>query len=109
MRFPEQPPELKLFPMEERLIAQRIPCMQIGSHPMGHQTFVWGNIVNVPVDIASTVNTLPCNLSDTETITIKIQKEERVQEVWVSGKCETNSYMESLTLSYEGECILLRS
>ena len=38
--FPEQQPELKLFPMEERLIAQRIPFMQIRSHPIGHQTFV---------------------------------------------------------------------
>ena len=40
MGFLEQLLELKLFPMEERLIAQRIPFMQIRSHPIGHQTFV---------------------------------------------------------------------
>ena len=40
MGFPEQPPGLKLFPFEERLIAQRIPFMQIRSHPIGSQTFV---------------------------------------------------------------------
>ena len=40
MGFPEQPPELKLFPMEETLIAQRITFMQIRSHPIGNQTFV---------------------------------------------------------------------
>ena len=36
MGFTEQPPELKPFPMEERLIAQRISFMQIRSHQIGH-------------------------------------------------------------------------
>ena len=35
MAFPEQPPELKLFVMDKRLIAQRIPFMQIRSYPIG--------------------------------------------------------------------------
>ena len=80
MGFPEQPPEFKLFTMEERLIAQRIPFMQIRSHPIGHQTFVWGNIVNVPVDIAPTVKTLSRNLSDTETVAIKVRRKKEYKK-----------------------------
>ena len=57
--FPELPPQLKLYSMEERLIAPRIIFMLLQDHPVGGQTFVRGNFVNVPADIAPTVNTLP--------------------------------------------------
>ena len=55
MGFPELPPQLKLYSMEERLIAPRIVFMLLQDHPGGGQTFVRGNFVNVPVDIAPTV------------------------------------------------------
>ena len=54
--------------------------MQIRSHPVGCQTFVQGNIVNVPVDIAPTVNALPCNFSDTETIAIKFKRKKQYKK-----------------------------
>ena len=59
MGFPQLPPELQLYSMEERLIAPRIVFMLLRDHPVGGQTFLRGKFVNVPVDIAPTVNTLP--------------------------------------------------
>ena len=48
--FPPLPPELQLYSIEERLIVLRIVFMLLRDHPVGGQTFVRGNFVNVPVD-----------------------------------------------------------
>ena len=82
MGFPKLPPQLKLFSMEERLIAPRIVFMLLRDHPVGRQTFVRGNFVNVPVDIAPTVNILPRSLNETETVTIKFKRKKQYK------KCE---------------------
>ena len=82
MGFPELPPQLKLYSMEERLIAPRIVSMLLQDHPVGGQMFVRGNFVNVPVDIAPTVNTLPRSLNDFETVTIKFKRKKQYK------KCE---------------------
>ena len=68
------PPELQFYSMEERLIAMRIVFMLLRDHPVGGQTFVRGNFVNVPVDIAPTVNTLPRYLNESEIVTIKFKR-----------------------------------
>ena len=82
MGFPLIPPDLKLYLMEERLTALRIVFMMLKDHPVGGQTFVRGNFVNVPVDIAPTVNTLPRSLSETETVAIKFKRKKQYK------KCE---------------------
>ena len=66
MGFPSVPAELQLYGMEERNICPR--------HFMGGHTRVLGNVVNVPVDVAPTVETLPRSLSDTETIVVKYKQ-----------------------------------
>ena len=71
--FPTQPPELKLYPLEEWLIVPRIPFMQFRELKCGGQKLVYGNIVNFPVDIAPTINTLPRNMNNTETIAVKFK------------------------------------
>ena len=38
---------------------------------MGGRTRVLGNVVNVPVDVAHTVQTLPRTLSDMQTLVVK--------------------------------------
>lgn len=48
--------------------------MQFRELRCGGQQLVHGNIVNVPVDIAPTVNTLPRNMNDTETIAVKFKQ-----------------------------------
>ena len=71
--FPTQPPELKLYPLEEQLIGPRIPFMRFRELKCGGQQLGHGNIVNVPVDIAPTNNTLPRNMINTEIIAVKFK------------------------------------
>ena len=59
MKWPDKPPELNLHQLEERLIALRIPFMQIRELPRGGQYSLKGNVINVPVDIQPTINSLP--------------------------------------------------
>ena len=48
MKLPDKPPELNLHQLEERLIALRIPSMQIKELPCGGQYSLRGNVINVP-------------------------------------------------------------
>ena len=68
------PDELKLVQMEERCIALRQPFFQIRELPSGGQKSIKGNVVNVPMDVSKTINQLPRNLNETETIGIKFKK-----------------------------------
>ncbi|XP_062569080.1 uncharacterized protein LOC134231172 [Saccostrea cucullata] len=74
MMWPLKPMELDLFPLEERLVSLRIPFMQIRELPRGGQYSVRGNIVNVPVDIQPTVNSLPRKLDENVTVPVKLKK-----------------------------------
>ena len=40
-----------------------------------------GDFVNVPVDIAPTVNTLPRSLNDAETVTIKFKRKKQYKKL----------------------------
>jgi len=73
MGFPEKPKELELYPLKERLVSLRIPFMQIRRLPRG-QFSVKGNVVNVPVDIQPTINSLPRNRDKSGTIAVKLKK-----------------------------------
>ena len=74
MKWPEKPKELELFPLEERLIALRIPFMQIRELPRGRQLSVKGNVVNVPVDIQPVVEALPRPFNENVTVAVKLKK-----------------------------------
>ena len=74
MKFPEKPKELQLYPLEERLVSLRIPFMQIRQLPRGGQFSIKGNVVNVPVDIQPTINSLPRNIDKLGTIAVKLKK-----------------------------------
>ena len=71
--FQQQPLELLLFPLEERLISPIIPFMNVREHPVGGQKAIYGSICHVPVDVAPTVSSLPCNMQETDTISVKIK------------------------------------
>lgn len=74
MKWPDKPDALNLHPLEERLISQRIPFMQIRKLPRGGQMSVKGKVVNVPVDIQPTVNALPRQIDEHVTIAVKLKK-----------------------------------
>lgn len=70
----QKPSELNLLPLEERLVSLRIPFMQIRELPRGGQYSVKGNVVNVPVDIQPTINSLPRRLDENITIPVKLKR-----------------------------------
>ena len=72
--FPVKPPELYLHNLEERLVALRIPFMQIRELPRGGQIAIKGQVINVPVDIQPIIATLPRLFSDSGTIAVKLKK-----------------------------------
>ena len=74
MKWPEKPMELHLHQLEERLIALRIPFMQIRELPRGGQYSLKGNVINVPVDIQPTVSCLPRPMDENFTVAIKLKK-----------------------------------
>ena len=80
MAFVEQPPELNLYPMEERLEAAKKPVMQIQHLLCGGQNLVCGNSINVPFDIALTINVLARNMSNTDTVAIEIRRKEAYKQ-----------------------------
>ena len=74
MKWPDKPPELNLHQLEERLIALRIPFMQIRELPRGGQYSLKGNVINVPVDIKPTINCLTRPMDENFTVTIQLKK-----------------------------------
>jgi len=74
MNFPVKPECLNLTPLEERLISPRIAFMQIHELPRGGQLSIHGNVVNVPADVNSVVNTLPRPVNESQTIPIKLKR-----------------------------------
>ena len=74
MKWPNKPPELDLHQLEERLIALRIPFMQIRELPRGGQYSLKGNVIKVPVDIQPTVNSLPRPMDENFTVAIQLKK-----------------------------------
>ncbi|CAC5416158.1 unnamed protein product [Mytilus coruscus] len=52
----------------------QIPFMQIRQLPRGGQLSVKGNVVNVPVEVQPTINSLPHTLEKSGTISVKLKK-----------------------------------
>ena len=81
MSFPNKPKELDLNQLEERLIALRIPFMQIRELPRGGQLSIRGNVVNVPCEIAPTVHSLPRNLINLKLLLYSLRKKSVTRSV----------------------------
>ena len=54
--------------------------MSILELPVGSQEALKGSMCHVPIDISPTVNKSPCNLEDTDTVSIKNKVEEVIQK-----------------------------
>ena len=65
---------VKLASARKRLIALRIPFMQIRELPSGGQYSLKGNVINVPVDIQTTINCLPRPMDENFTVAIQLKK-----------------------------------
>ena len=74
MTLSQKPPELNLCNLEERLIALRIPFMQIPCLGAGGQYSLKGSVINVPAQIEPTIRALPRPRNKTETIPVKLKR-----------------------------------
>ena len=81
MKWPDKPPELHLHQLEERLIALHIPFMQIRELPRGGQYSLRGNVINMPVYIQPTVNSLPMPMDETVYNCLPTEKEIVIQKM----------------------------
>ena len=99
--FPECPPQLELYPLEETLVAPLLPFLTICSLPAcGHtangQKLIVGNVVHVQNDIAS-MNSLSHTLDEMGTVPIQLKRkksfktsvfQENIHPVWVMKALE---------------------
>ena len=74
LAFPYKPPELDIYPLEERLISLRIPFMSLYNLPRGGQLQLQGSVVNVPVDIVPVITSLPRTIDESATIPIQLKR-----------------------------------
>ncbi|GIX96483.1 ATP-dependent DNA helicase [Caerostris darwini] len=75
-RYPAQPSCLsELNDLEERLVALRIPFMQIRELGRDRQYGIKGSVTNVPNDLHKSVDCLPRNVNDSVTIYVKLKKQ----------------------------------
>ena len=93
--FPPPPDELNLYPVEERIISPLMPFMTIIELPVGGQQALKGSICHILVDISPTVNSLPHNLEDTETVSVKI-KQKKIHKGGFSENIHPNKVMKAL-------------
>ena len=95
LSFPTKPPELCLYALEERLISLRIPFMSLYNLPRGGQLQMQGSVVNVPVDIAPVVQSLPRTINDAATVPIQLKRKLAYKSsVWkqnVRPRCVLNA------------------
>ena len=97
-----KPPELALHPLvplEERLVALRIPFMQIRELPRGKQLSMRGSVVNVPMDLEPTITSLPRNLDDSARVAVALKKKIVLQLSSISRKCPSECSNESTPLA----------
>ncbi|GFT89712.1 helitron_like_N domain-containing protein [Trichonephila clavipes] len=89
-KYPPFPQHLKNFPLDlvtERLISPRIPFMQIRRlrHVLG-QFGIYGQVINVPIEVNTMVNSLPRNIDDDHSITVHIKRKKYTNQLslWYS-------------------------
>ena len=78
------PRELDISSYEERLIALRIPFMQIRCLPKGKQYALHGSVINVPVKMTETINMLPRYLNAEGTVAVKLKRQINSKNVYSS-------------------------
>ena len=79
---PEIPNDLNITTDEERLLALRIPFMQIHLLPSGFQKQLKGNVINVPTDVTSTVDILPRYINDNGVVTVRLKRKLEYRSVY---------------------------
>lgn len=87
--YPPFPENLKSFPLDlvtERLISPRILFMQIRRLRHVHGQYgIYGQVINVPIEVNTMVHTLPRNVDDDHSITVHIKRRKIHKSSYVYG------------------------
>ncbi|XP_037958820.1 uncharacterized protein LOC119688206 [Teleopsis dalmanni] len=88
-KYPPVPASLKDFPLDlvtERLISPRIPFMQIRRLRHVHGQYgIYGQVINVPIEVNTMVNVLPRQVDDDYAITVHIKRKKIHKSSYVYG------------------------
>ncbi|XP_063979337.1 uncharacterized protein LOC135163656 isoform X2 [Diachasmimorpha longicaudata] len=88
-KYPPIPASLKDFPLDlvtERLISPRIPFMQIRRLRHVHGQYgIYGQVINVPIEVNTMVNVLPRQVDDDYAITVHIKRKKIHKSSYVYG------------------------
>ncbi|CAB4019164.1 Hypothetical predicted protein [Paramuricea clavata] len=95
MQFPEKPSFFYLNELECRLLAPRLAFQKLMQAPRGRQLKINGNIVNVPADVANTVNMLPRLPNETSTIKVNLKRKLQYKSSALSLNVRPNKVAEA--------------
>ena len=85
-RYPEKPQGLpKLDPITERLSSPRLPYMQIRRLRWAGSYGIVGQVINVPIDVDTTVRCLPRSLDNDEAFNVNLKKNIVHKSSYISG------------------------
>ena len=82
IKWPNIPSDLDITSDEERLLALRIPFMQIQILPSGFQKQLKGNVINVPTDVTSTIDILPRYVNENGAVTVRLKRKMEYRGVY---------------------------
>jgi len=89
----------QLTELEERLVALRLPFLQIKE--IGHrhkklQLGLTGGVINVPTNISRIQSALPRTIKDTDTVAVVLKKSLRFKSAYAFGRVRVHKVMEAL-------------
>lgn len=85
-KYPPKPSGLpKLNPISRRLISPRIPFMSIRRLRRDGQYGIIGQVINIPIDVNSTINQLPRQLDDDYAFNVSIKRRLIHRSSYLSG------------------------
>lgn len=86
LQFPPIPTHLPVLNMAEwRMLSPRLAFMQIREAVVGKQLRIHGNLICVPADVCTTVNTLPRTSSNFETVAVQLKRRSQYQHAFLTS------------------------
>ena len=70
--------------------------MNVREHPVGGQKAIYGSICHVPVDVAPTVSSLPRNMQETDTMSVKIKRKHSYKHHVLAENIRPRKVLEAL-------------
>ena len=99
--LPKPIQELQLTQDEERLIALRIPFMQVRALPRGKQHSLHGSVINVPSQIHETITQLPRHINSEGTVSVRLKRQIFAKNVYSTQNIRPLKVLEALNWLFQ--------